>query len=103
MVRVTYKKTVKIMALFFAIISYATDAVAVGFDSAGARIAIDKFKTLFNAMDLGAAKLKLQKFNEGLTAVKANQYFNTSTALQTSYQNALNAYNTQNENFATMI
>lgn len=103
MVRVTYKKTVKIMALLFAIISCATDVVAVAFDSAGARIAIDKFKTLFNAMDLSTPKLKLQKFNEGLTAVKASQYFNTSTTLQTAYQNSLNAYNTQNDSFATMI
>jgi hypothetical protein len=103
MVRVTQKKMLKTLVYFLAIVCCTANVMALGFDSAGARQAIDTFKTKMGAMDLASAQAKLQSFNTGLSQVQSSTYYSSSQPLRDAYAAAAVIYKTQNEAFTALV
>ena len=103
MVRVTQRKMLKTLVCFLAVICCTTNILALGFDAAGARQAIDAFKTKMGAMDLASAQAKLQSFNTGLGQVQTSQYYSTSQPLRDAYAAAADVYKAQNDAFTALV
>lgn len=103
MVRFTQKKMLKTILCLLVIISCATNIMAFGFNAAGARSAIDDFKTKLNALNLQVAQSRLQAFNAGLTSVQDSQYYNSSQSLRDGYASAAAIYKTQNDAFTALV